>query len=329
MALQHSETADTIIGYSLAIILGVSLVGNVSAFFYFWPNRRKSLPNKLYILIVIVDIITSISTVPVISSLLNDRKPSLFSSSALCWTYTMAANYSVRMSMLLVAVLSITRTIAIVFPHKVREIKTKLVVMVIGGYAVFMIIIDGVFLAQSWFTTEYNQFIVSCILKKSTETIPLGARNFYVIKAEIEIFAPSVAVFVSFIIGIVALMKKKVSPIASNKAVTTAKRSRQVSVTIALFAAVFLVCNTPAIIIYSLSYSAAKYSAKVREFIGETKWYGYLMMFCFPLFLNAALNPCLYLIRMPRYKDLTKQRISLLALGVSSTWISMRSTTRE
>ena len=256
MALQQSDTADKIIGALLIIILVVSLVGNISALRFFWSNKRKTLPDKLYITIAVVDIITSISSVPVITSLLNNRKAMICGIPALCSTYLMTVLFSVRMSIFLVAVLSVTRTVAIVSPHRFIQIKTELVTFVIGGYVAFLIFTDIVFLAQGWFKPVYLQLVSACVLS-FTDKSPSWASNFYYITFDTEFAVPSIIVFVSFIVGIVALMRKKAAP-TSNIDV--------------------------------------------------------------PSFQNAALNPCLYLIRMPQYKHQIKERISVSTKWVSSRW---------
>ena len=222
------------------------------------------------------------------------------------------------MSIFLVAVLSVTRTIAIVSPHRFIQIKTKLVAFVIGGYVAFLIFTDIVFLAQGWFKPVYLQLVSACVLS-FTDKSPSWATNFYYTSFDTEFAVPSIVVFVSFIVGVVALMRKKAAPTSN---IDAEKRSRQVSTTIALFTAIFLACNTPTIIQLLLSNVRSKnlHSGIVKQFIDDTKWYGYLIMLCVPSFLNAALNPCLYLIRMPQYKHQIKERISVSTKWVSSRW---------
>ena len=48
------QELDRLLGALVVIILAVGLVGNISALLYFWYNQHKSLPDKLYIAIIIV-----------------------------------------------------------------------------------------------------------------------------------------------------------------------------------------------------------------------------------------------------------------------------------
>ena len=50
----------------------------------------------------------------------------LFETSGLCVTYLISMDFSIRMSTFLVAVLSITRTISIVTPHRTRKLHNSI-----------------------------------------------------------------------------------------------------------------------------------------------------------------------------------------------------------
>ena len=64
---------DKYLGVLFTICFVVGLAGNVSELLYFWSNERKSLPDKLYIAIVSVDIITILRAIGLTSYLINDR----------------------------------------------------------------------------------------------------------------------------------------------------------------------------------------------------------------------------------------------------------------
>ena len=122
-----------------------------------------------------------------------------------------------------------------------------------------------------------------------------------------EIALPSVAVFISFIYSIVAMKRRKFPPTSS---VDNEKRLDQVSVTITLFTALFLACNFPFILSYVLHIMLSSHFPSLRRIsVSLTikfRWFKYNSVLLFvvtPVFLNAALNPCLYLLRMPRYRE--------------------------
>ena len=300
MSLQPYETTDKIISAVLILLLAISVFGNITAFFYFWTNRRKSLPNKLYMTIIIVDLITSFSSVPVITSLLNSRKPMIFASPGLCTTYLLSVNFSMRMAMFLVAVLSITRSVSIVTPHRTRNIKSKLIAVSIICYGALLLGVDGLFLAKRWFISAYNQHMPACVLDMPKEKPPsMKTIMTHFGLTLTEILTPPVLVFISLIITIVALKK---SVPRSNR--NTESRLRQISITVALFTAQHLVCTLP-LFIYVLC-QALLFFARIAElswfFSGHMIWYGQITFIVLPSCLNTALNPCLYFWRMPRLR---------------------------
>ena len=259
--VQPSESADKFIGVFLVLLLVISVIGNSAAFLYFWKNRHKSLPNKLYMTIILVDLITNLSSVPVITSLFNSRKPMLFESSGLCVTYLISMNFSIRMSMFLVAVLSITRTISIATPHRARNISSKMVALSIFCYGVLLVGVDGLFTAKEWFSTRFFPPMPACAFFLSEQSkISFGMiKALFVLTVVIELLVPPVVVLISLAITVVAL--KKIVP-QSNR--DNESRLRQISVTVALFTALHLLCTLP-IFTYVFS-QAVTFLAGISEF---------------------------------------------------------------
>ena len=316
-----NSTLDHAIGSVLIVCFVVGLLGNVSALVYFLSNKRKSLPDKLYIIVVSVDIGTCSAAVPVIISLFNNREAKLFENSILCGSFTIAAYFFLRISMYLVAVMSVTRTIAIIKPHRARTSCTfKRIMIVVASYTFFLLFVDGAFFILGWMRAKYYRTLRSFCSYEETESSPKWAVLMIYVLFEIEIFVPSVVVFASFIAGTISLFRGAMVKIDKTKRGTSkikamSKRSmstidgeaisRQVSITISLFTAVFLVCNIP-LFVYQMIYSLSKYLPSVQEMLDNqefNKKYSHLLCLVLPYVLNAAVNPCLYLARMPRYRD--------------------------
>ena len=318
-----SSTVDIIIGSALILFFIVGLSGNISALVYFWSNRRKSVPDKLYIIVVSVDIGTCVATIPVIASLFNNRDPILFSNSFLCGCFTIAVYFLLRVSMFLVAVMSVTRSFAIIMPHRARYTCTmKRIIAVIAGYSLLLLFIDGVSFALGWMKGTYYRTERSHCSYEMTEKSPPWAKMFILIAFEIEVFVPSLVVFISFITGIVTLIRNASTKIGSEKKLPRSKKrleirkmsvqstcdgekiSRRVSITIALFTAVFLVCNIP-LFVYQMIHLLSNYVPSVKTMVDNSdvgKRFAPLLLLVMPYVLNAAVNPCLYLMRMPRYR---------------------------
>ena len=287
---QHPNTlADKAIAILIAIILVSGILGNVSAFIYFWPKKHKGIPNKLYIAIVAVGIITSLFAFPVMISLFNDRKPMLFAVSWLCSGWTIVATFSGRMSMFLVAVLSVTRTIAIMQPLK--KIKLSSIIISITAYSALLLFVDVTFCAIDWVRPSYYRILRSYCSNTPTDKMPLQVEKFYLGAFQMEILLPIILVSISFIASVVSLLKKRYNAVAS-----TGEASRKASFTIVVFTAVFLACTVPIFIwqllhIISLSEpSFAKISNRMMQM------YGHLVFLYTPCVLNATLNPIVYII---------------------------------
>ena len=122
--------------------------------------------------------------------------------------------------------------------------------------------------------------------------------KYYSILLQIELIIPCIIVFMSFLICLVSLLKVK----TEFKKEETAK-FRKVSVTITIFAGIFLACNIPAFLLQ------VNYLSLYLEGLTKTnrglfmKWYGHLLSHFFLTFFNAAINPCLYLLRMPYFRQ--------------------------
>ena len=302
MSLQPSETTDKVISVVLILLLVISVLGNTTAFFYFWKNRRKSLPNKLYMAIIVVDLVTNLSSVPVITSLFNLREPMLFETSGLCVTYLISMNFSIRMSMFLVAVLSITRTISIVTPHRARNISSKMIALSIFCYGVLLVGVDGLLTAKEWFSTRFYPPMPACVFVLSElNKLPIGTMMaLFLLSVVIEALVPPVVVFTSLVITVVAL--KRSVPRSNSD---TESRLRQISITVALFTALHMICTLP-FFTYVFS-QAVDHFTSIPEFSwfrsGDMMWYGQISFLLLPSCLNTALNPCLYFWRMPRFRE--------------------------
>ena len=290
--------ADKAIAILIAVISVSGILGNVSAFIYFWPKKHKGIPNKLYIAIVAVDIITSLFAFPVMISLFNDRKPMLFAVSWLCSGWTIVATFSGRMSMFLVAVLSVTRTIAIIRPLK--KIKLSSIIISITAYSALLLVVDVTLCALDWARPSYYPIRRSYCSYTSTDKMPHHVTKFHMGVFQMEVLLPIIVVSISFVASFVSLMKNRKNAVASSE-----KASRKASKTIMIFTAVFLLCNVP-IFILQLFHMIEKFKPSLAAKILSTKtiqMYGHLVFLYTLCVLNATLNPLVYLIRMSQYKE--------------------------
>ena len=323
------HTQDALLAAVLTTCFVVGLVGNISALLYFRVNKRDSLPDKIYTAIAAVDIVTNITSIPLISFLFNDRDTALCKNLVINWGVVILSHFTVCMSIFLVAVLSVTRTISIVRPHRYREIRNLNVNLVFVGYASFLFLIYvtlGVFHELGWLKPANPARRESCTVLTRTAKTPNQVIIYLQVASVVEILLPSVTVFISFIVGVVALRRMRQRTPSNTNNTNNVRRFHQVSITITLFTALFLLCYLPFVAYYSLlivGYHVPSVSDKLERLMYESrdKWFVWSSGILFqdlPIYLNATLNPCLYLLRMPRYRQQFSRATRNVFMAVSA-----------
>ena len=295
---KSDNKVDLVLGLFLILFTIVGLVGNSAAFLYFWQKKNKCLAPLLYTVISAVDFLTCTVTFPMISSLFNNRDPTfLKGSSPICWTTLLINTFTTKMSMFLVMLLSFTRTLAIASPY--YRIKNTAVMSAILIYAVTLLTIDSVYLGKTWLRPVFRKWFAYCIFE--AQKIPPSTFNLYTVSVQMSLILPGLIVFISFIVGTCSLLGvSKNHPIPGGEET----QNRRITVTIAMFTGVFLVCNMPYFFtqlvlfsqVYSLDFHLPVYNNLTFH------WYSGVVSSILTA-LNAALNPCLYILRMPHYRS--------------------------
>ena len=287
------ETSDRVVGSGIAVCTIGGLLGNVFAFFYFWSRRQKSIHDMQYLAITTVDLITLLSCTAIVPSLFNQRDPTLFANAFFCTVWSMITMFTARMSMFLAMMICVTRTIAMKFPH--HHIKRSHVISAIAAYSSYMVLLYLIFVSQKWNYGKYSHWLSLCkLVSINKRGMPAFALYFVLISLFIELIVPSLVTFVCFVIGTRFLITRPPLNAESDR------KFRRVSVTVSMFTAAFLLCNTPCFLYYIFEVIAS-FNDRVLEFIlnsNNFRFYGRLLLQYFVIMLNAAINPILYLSRM-------------------------------
>ena len=204
-------------------------------------------------------------------------------------------------SIFLVAVLSITRAMQLVWPF--RHQNKNVAVMVIVGYFIFLFVESSLPL---WNKKSYEyEWWSSCICSwKSSEVFGYNtlADKIYNQVYLFQAYIPILPILISCILTIKSLR------VSENMALNRSNNS--VSVTIVIFTVLFMVCNIPIVFLY-LVVVVEKHigSPNVSKFDHQ---YGYFFKFSnvLTICINSALNPVLYLYRMQNMRLHTKQFLS-------------------
>ena len=307
---------DTILGVLLTTCMVIGLIGNVLAFSFFLKNKHQSLPDKVYCVVACVDIITNLTAISTISFLFNARVTPFCTDVVLNGFFLVPTRFSTKMSMFLVAILSTTRSIAIVSPLRSRDIRSNIVMRIIAGFAILVLLMDLIPMSVGWVTPGHD--VSGCNFLKFNRKTSRHIGMMIQIIDQTVILSTSLTVFISFSTGVFALWKRSsASLLISNSRVSgqanfrvsgqaISRVSRRVTITITLFTALFLICNLPYCSFYMLMIlkshipTIAKIVAEYDA--GWFRWSGPIIFILVPVSLNAALNPCLYMFRMPRFR---------------------------
>ena len=326
--LDHLHTPDILIA-SLAVILIVfGLVGNSTSLIYFWQRRKGSIHPKLYVMICSVDILTCLIFLPVLVSLFNNRNPGLFLNPIFCKIWTLAMTLVWKLTMFLVMLVSVTRTLALTYPY--YNIRSGFIMLSVVIYAGIICLVDVGVIAGGWFTAEYKNKEAMCDIRMLDEE-KRAPHYFYSFLIQTELLLLSAVVFLSFVFGTYRLIKKRRERNSRRSKMVLGSREDamflQVSVTIAIFTAVFLSCHLP-VYFLQLSYFLMEYTDEFKSMFKENKfaiWYAHLICRFFLGLLNAAINPCLYFSRMPNYRSWTTENALTVPKSKSEASFSLPS----
>jgi hypothetical protein len=336
-----NTTADLIIGSVSLLCMFLGITGNISSAAYFWKRRAGSLPNQLYTIISVVDICISALAAPVIISLFKRRLPVLFSSYSVCGAWTILFNLLQRFSMFLVLIVSSTRAVAIIFPF--YHLRKTVVLTACACFGVFLLEVDSVYLGFGVLQFIYWSPAGCCGVGPSS--FPPGITwTVYIMLLLVIIFLISIAVFVSFVSSTVALVKRSknhnemyLSLVTSTVAVErmriereSRRKSKEVSITIALFSATFLTCNLPLFTQQLLSNCISWF--ELDNFLDKNPfmfWYGWLLSHFFFTVLNSALNPVLYHMRFKMFREWVNLRYKESKSDMEKKITDLKTTTRR
>ncbi|KAL5253127.1 hypothetical protein ACHWQZ_G015779 [Mnemiopsis leidyi] len=235
----YNENVDKVMACMMIFFLVVAVLGNTLSLTYFSKKGKVTLPSFLYIVVGSFDICISLTSVPVIVSLIHSRTPALFHNNILCAWWPALFYFLKRMSMFLIMMMSVTRSVVTSFPFLVIRIKEVLIATTI--YSTVIIAVDAVYLIMDgYLKTRYGQKQSSCEIYFTKHP----ASTFYSILLQLELLVPCAIVLISFMLCLKSLIQ-----VTTEHKTEETKKFRKVSITIGIFVGVFLVCNIPAFLL--------------------------------------------------------------------------------
>ena len=285
-------------------------------------NQRKDISNTIYICIVTVDVITCLLMLPPAISYLNNRQPKAMKYGVVCNAWGVMFTVTSRLSVFLVAVLSISRTISVRFPFsKIRRTH------VILPTAIYTVILVSVALLPFFYGNKYiyDHVAVLCLWTIIDNINPQGIAFtvLYIIFFILPFLLPFFPILTSCSVSVFVLRgSKKFTGVRRG----LHQQRKYASHTIILFTMIYIVCNFPVNIFYVL---------EVTQFILTHKYnfppdvilpvnntpitYMRLILVVYCVGINAAINPFLYTIRMKAFSFVSRSIRRYLNKGLQIT----------
>ena len=323
--LDDTDIVDKICGFILSFCLIFGSLANIFALIYFSKIKKKTLCEKFYTIISSLDLCTTIAQSPVMLSMWTQREPYLFNSRALCGVWIAVFEYLQRMSIYLIVLLSVTRTLAIVRPFIV--IRERAVLMTLVPYSLLLLsdLIVGMsvkrFDQAFFYLFDYGYPIKGYTPKNANGTLTTDQFSYMKIqnwKHNLEVIVPSLIIFISFLI---ALGRLQTLP----KATSSDIKIHRASVTMTIATAIFLTLNLP----FFMILSALIYDDNTNSSDKILKKFPVVTAHMWPISkvvlvaLNASVNPVLYICRISRF------RRWLTSLALCQTVINFEETLTE
>ena len=289
---------------SIVCFLG-GTCGNVIAFFYFFHQRRDN-STIIYMPITLVDVVISITQLPVGFSYLDQRKPGIFGNVAFCNVWHFVWQIMSRQSVALVAILSITRTLSILFPLKIRISKKSIVVSLVAT-AVLQTFTGSI---MYWFggSGVYTPGNADCSLLIIDDIY----YYYHVVPTMVWYWIPVLPVIASCFISLRVLKRSK-KPLCKWQKVEKRQSQGQLSInkskdnatmTIVLLTALYVVFNMP-MCVFNIFWTIddMKEDPDSSYFLFDMPtYYVNNMVYCLCVPLNSLANPILYLCRIKRLR---------------------------
>ena len=296
----------------VCFLFGLALNALVFSYFY---SRRKTLSNTLYCVIVIVDMLVCTLMLPyTLPHFSESRAPLLFSSQGFCKFWTAVWGAASKMTVVLVAVMGIVRTVLLITPlnTSIRSLKKRVVVGVLSLYFTVLLLCETVPMWQDyhWY---FDRQRMRCEWHDTAELDCNDkcnrVRTFGYVWNSVTLAVPVLPMLVSAMLSVYGLNRGERGG---------DKGKRYASTTIVLFTLLYVVLNIPTLIywIMMLAHWSSGYTTNLLKFDQPYYFYSNFVEIL-SVAINSFLNPVLYLIRMRELRKYFSPQIEKFRAGGS------------
>ena len=283
----YSADVDAGVGLLLITCFVLGAVGNTLALGYFLSGKRTT-SNILYLSIVAVDLVSiGLALCPGLSHF-EHRDPLLLSSPLFCNLWGVFFFVSSRLSVFLVAVLSVSRTVSLLSPFTADR-RSHVLTPILVYTALLFLVSFLPYLYHDIYT--YSRSIVFCGWDiPDHHYLPIFISVFILLN-----ILPFFPVVLSCILSVWELSRPSLSAGYTNKG--RGEEKRFTSTTIVILTSIYLLLNLP-VVVYSLLFvvgSMDLFSNYLTVFV-----------FVYNVGINAAVNPVVYLCRFRGFRKYLK-----------------------
>ena len=311
---------------SVICFIGGTL-GNLVALSYFL-HQRKDNSTVIYILITAVDVVVSVSQLPVGISYLQDRKPGVFGNDLFCNVWHFVWQIMSRQSVALVAILSITRTLSILFPLQLRISKRSVIVLLVATFVLQTF--TGTIMYWFGGSGVYQPGNVDCSLLN----IDPNYYFYHVVPTMVWYWIPVLPVIASCFVSLYVLQASKRLQSQSSgrmeKGGSLNKAKDSATMTIVLLTILYVVFNMPMCVLNIFwtieDMSHDENGEKIHHFFefDRPTYYVNNFVYCLCVPLNSLANPILYLCRIKRLREALIIKTMRFFAGSSSSGTHMQ-----
>ena len=295
---------NVIFGVLASICFVIGTTGNTLTLVYFLSRRTKSINTLLYISINSTDVLISILIMCVGISHFNSNTPTLFSDNVFCNIWGILWNIAARMSVFLIAVLSISRTISLIYPLRMHNMKHRTILVPVAMYFIIQVIQATI---PYWYGVQYQYsgYLTFCSwgLDDVVGWNTVAHKILVFILIDLEFIAPLIPITGSCIICVYRLMKYEDSEIASQPGMGEIRRNA--TLTITLLTILYIVFNVP-MCFYLIVFSVGVYDYTFQlPATLSIKTLNYLTIFAYiyTIALNSTCNTILYFTRIKEIRE--------------------------
>ena len=311
VAFSYSESGDITAGILYLTFFVVGLMGNSLVMLYY-RRRKKDLATWLYLLTAINDIIIVTMGTVVAACFLNVRLPTLFlkSESLICYIWAFVYHNVQKLSVFLIATLSISRTFTLLFPLK--HVNKRFVLLTVAIYLVIIMTYETILTAMRFQKAVYLFEDVYCYMEISEDSTAYTHINRLDNAQYIILLAlPLIAVCFSCTISSYRILKSSVISNATSS--TTISLRRRASITIIILTVIYITFNLPLLINYILWNITTEYYGYPGPIYGSHAimyYYSWNFTDVFCMCANSSTNPIVLLNRVRSYRQWVSRSIS-------------------